>query len=97
MGTGRNFLAGLSGNRRRIAKLTLGDPFDKNTRLGPLASATQRDTVLNYIEQGKKEGATLVAGAATLPESPGSWPAIASSSSAASATLRAIGPTWSSV
>ena len=32
------------------------------TRLGPLASAHQRDTVLGYIEQGKKEGATLVAG-----------------------------------
>jgi acyl-CoA reductase-like NAD-dependent aldehyde dehydrogenase len=46
----------------QLARLTLGDPFDKNTRLGPLASANQRDTVVNYIEQGKKEGATLVAG-----------------------------------
>jgi len=46
----------------QLAKLTLGDPFDKNTRLGPLASASQRDTVLAYIEQGRKEGATLVAG-----------------------------------
>ena len=32
------------------------------TRLGPLASATQRETVLGYIEKGKKEGAELVAG-----------------------------------
>ena len=46
----------------QLAKLTLGDPFDKNTRLGPLASAGQRDSVLGFIEQGKKEGATLVAG-----------------------------------
>ena len=48
--------------KAQLAKLTLGDPFDKNTRLGPLASATQRDTVLDYIEKGKKEGATVVAG-----------------------------------
>ena len=48
--------------KAQLAKLTLGDPFDKNTRLGPLASAAQRDTVLDYIETGKKEGATVVAG-----------------------------------
>jgi aldehyde dehydrogenase (NAD+) len=48
--------------KAQLAKLTLGDPFDKNTRLGPLASAAQRDTVLDYIERGKQEGATLVAG-----------------------------------
>jgi aldehyde dehydrogenase (NAD+) len=46
----------------QLARLTLGDPFDKNTRLGPLASAGQRDSVLGFIEKGKKEGATLVAG-----------------------------------
>ena len=57
--------------KAQLAKLTLGDPFDKNTRLGPLASAGQRDTVLGFIEQGKKEGATLVAGGgkpANLPK-----------------------------
>src|SRR5918995_2133273 len=48
--------------KAQLAKLTLGDPFDKNTRLGPLASAAQRDSVLGFIEQGKQEGATLVAG-----------------------------------
>ena len=48
--------------KAQLAKLTLGDPFDKNTRLGPLASASQRDTVLEYIEAGKKEGATVAAG-----------------------------------
>lgn len=46
----------------QLAKLTLGDPFDPKTRLGPLASANQRDTVMRYIEKGKKEGAELVAG-----------------------------------
>ncbi len=48
--------------KAQLAKLTLGDPFEATTRLGPLASANQRETVLGYIEQGKQEGATLVAG-----------------------------------
>ncbi len=48
--------------RGQLARLTLGDPFDAQTRLGPLASAGQRETVLGYIEKGKQEGATLVAG-----------------------------------
>jgi aldehyde dehydrogenase (NAD+) len=46
----------------QLAKLTLGDPFDPKTKLGPLASAAQRDTVIRYLDQGKKEGAELVAG-----------------------------------
>jgi aldehyde dehydrogenase (NAD+) len=48
--------------KAQLAKLTVGDPFDAKTKLGPLASAGQRDTVLGYIETGKKEGAQLVAG-----------------------------------
>jgi aldehyde dehydrogenase (NAD+) len=43
-------------------KLTPGDPLDKNTRLGALVSRKQRETVLAYVEKGKAEGATLVAG-----------------------------------
>jgi aldehyde dehydrogenase (NAD+) len=55
----------------QLAKLTLGDPFDPKTRLGPLASAQARDRVLGYIERGKAEGAALVAGGgrpAALPK-----------------------------
>jgi acyl-CoA reductase-like NAD-dependent aldehyde dehydrogenase len=48
--------------KAQLAKLTLGDPFDPATRLGPLASAAQRETVLGYIEKGRQEGATLAAG-----------------------------------
>ncbi|MGH7676684.1 MAG: aldehyde dehydrogenase family protein, partial [Gemmatimonadales bacterium] len=43
-------------------KLTVGDPLDKNTRLGALVSKRQQETVLGYIEQGVSEGARLVAG-----------------------------------
>jgi aldehyde dehydrogenase (NAD+) len=46
----------------QLARLTLGDPFDAKTRLGPLVSSAQRDTVLGYIEKGKSEGAAVVAG-----------------------------------
>lgn len=46
----------------------LGDPMDENTRLGPLASADQRDKVRDYIKLGIEEGATLVAGGAEAPE-----------------------------
>jgi aldehyde dehydrogenase (NAD+) len=43
-------------------KLTVGDPLDKNTRLGALVSKKQQDTVLGYIKRGVDEGAVLVAG-----------------------------------
>jgi aldehyde dehydrogenase (NAD+) len=46
----------------RTKKLTPGDPFDKNTRLGAVVSRKQQDTVLSYVEAGRKDGATLVAG-----------------------------------
>jgi aldehyde dehydrogenase (NAD+) len=48
--------------KAQLAKLTVGDPFDPKTRLGPLVSAAQRDSVLGYIDRGKTEGAELVAG-----------------------------------
>jgi aldehyde dehydrogenase (NAD+) len=46
----------------QLAKLTLGDPFAPTTRLGPLVSAAQRDSVIGYIAKGMAEGARVVAG-----------------------------------
>jgi len=43
-------------------KITVGDPLDKNTRLGAVVSKKQQETVLGYIKKGVDEGATLVAG-----------------------------------
>jgi aldehyde dehydrogenase (NAD+) len=43
-------------------KLTVGDPLDKNTRLGAVVSKKQQETVLGYIKRGVDEGAALVAG-----------------------------------
>lgn len=45
----------------RSKKLEPGDPLDKNTRMGAVVSKKQQETVLSYIESGKRE-ATLVAG-----------------------------------
>lgn len=40
----------------------LGDPFDSTTNQGPQVSKEQMDTVLSYIESGKREGAKLHCG-----------------------------------
>jgi acyl-CoA reductase-like NAD-dependent aldehyde dehydrogenase len=45
-----------------------GDPFDGDTRLGPLVSAAQRDRVRSYIDKGVGEGALLLTGGADAPE-----------------------------
>ncbi|WP_087720611.1 aldehyde dehydrogenase family protein [Salinicola salarius] len=54
--------------REAVAKMTPGNPLDENTRLGPLASAVQRERVLDYIRLGIEEGATLVCGGTEAPE-----------------------------
>jgi acyl-CoA reductase-like NAD-dependent aldehyde dehydrogenase len=46
----------------RTKKMVPGDPMDPKTRFGAVSSRRQMDTVLRYIDSGKKEGATLVAG-----------------------------------
>ena len=45
-----------------MASLKLGDPFDANTRLGPLISSAQRERVEGYIAKGRTEGARLITG-----------------------------------
>lgn len=42
--------------------VNVGDPFDDDTDMGPLATAQQRDRVEDYIAKGRDEGATLVTG-----------------------------------
>jgi aldehyde dehydrogenase (NAD+) len=46
----------------RAKKLTPGDPFAQNTRLGAVVSKRQQETVLSYIQAGRLDGARLVAG-----------------------------------
>ena len=46
----------------RTQRLQPGDPMDPRTRLGALVSKKQRETVLTYVQEGKREGARLVHG-----------------------------------
>jgi acyl-CoA reductase-like NAD-dependent aldehyde dehydrogenase len=54
--------------KEAVARFTLGDPREETTRLGPLASAAQRERVQNYIRKGLAEGAELIAGGDAVPE-----------------------------
>jgi len=46
----------------RASKMRPADPLDPKTRMGAIVSQQQMQTVLGYIEAGKKDGAKLVAG-----------------------------------
>ncbi|MEV4128084.1 aldehyde dehydrogenase family protein [Nocardia sp. NPDC049707] len=50
-----------------VAALTVGDPWEQETRVGPLVSQAQRDRVRGFIERGLAQGARLVTGG---PEAP---------------------------
>ena len=49
----------------RAKKLVPGDPMDKASRIGAVVSKQQQQAVMGYIEKGRAEGATLVAGGRT--------------------------------
>jgi betaine-aldehyde dehydrogenase len=46
----------------RAGAITLGDPLDRATKMGPLVTAQHRERVAGFIEAGRKEGARLVLG-----------------------------------
>jgi aldehyde dehydrogenase (NAD(P)+) len=50
-----------------VGAIKVGDPFRDDTFQGPQNSKQQFDRVLNYIETGKAEGATVVAGGTAVP------------------------------
>jgi aldehyde dehydrogenase (NAD+) len=54
--------------RVAAAEYVVGDPADEGTRIGPLASETQRRRVDGYIRQAITDGATLVVGGPGRPE-----------------------------
>src|SRR6185369_7557772 len=57
----------------RTKRLVPGDPLHPNTRLGALVSRTQRETVLRYVEEGRREGARVVAGGAAADVGGKGW------------------------
>ena len=51
-----------------LVGLTVGDPSDPATRIGPLVAQRQQAMVRDYIEKGQQEGARLVTGGTALPD-----------------------------
>lgn len=52
-----------------VAALRVGDPLDRETQVGPLVSAAQRERVLAYVELGRAEARLTTGGG--RPERPG--------------------------
>lgn len=54
----------------RARRISVGDPLDEATIVGPMISTTHLAKVRSYIELGPKEGATLVCGGLDAPDLP---------------------------
>ncbi len=53
---------------QRMSSLRVGDPMDKNTDVGAINSASQRDRIQGFVQIARKEGAeVLESGCGTLP------------------------------
>ncbi len=54
----------------RARRITVGDPMDDQTTIGPMISPAHLAKVRSYIELGPKEGATLLCGGLEAPDLP---------------------------
>ncbi|MBS7664332.1 betaine-aldehyde dehydrogenase [Pseudomonas lalucatii] len=52
----------------RVQRIRLGNPEDADTNFGPLVSFAHMESVLEYIESGRKEGARLLCGGQRVTE-----------------------------
>ncbi|MVU80715.1 aldehyde dehydrogenase family protein [Nocardia sp. ET3-3] len=55
------------------ANLPIGDPLDRSTVIGPLATRRQRDTVESYIAKGVAEGGRITTGGGRPAGLPHGW------------------------
>jgi 5-carboxymethyl-2-hydroxymuconic-semialdehyde dehydrogenase len=55
-------------------RISVGDPLDEKTIVGPMISPQHLAKVRSYIELGPKEGATLLCGGVDAPDLPARWP-----------------------
>ncbi|KAJ5581474.1 aldehyde dehydrogenase [Penicillium sp. DV-2018c] len=53
--------------KQAVDTIKVGDPFRDDTSQGPQISKAQFDRVLNYIDIGNADGATVVAGGTAIP------------------------------
>jgi 4-(gamma-glutamylamino)butanal dehydrogenase len=56
-----------------LAAWPVGDPLDPATRIGALISRGHMETVLGYVETGRREGARLVSGGERILEETGGY------------------------
>jgi 5-carboxymethyl-2-hydroxymuconic-semialdehyde dehydrogenase len=59
----------------RARRITVGDPLDANTVIGPMISTAHLAKVRSYIELGPKEGATMLCGGIDRPSHAAELPA----------------------
>ncbi len=52
---------------QRAARLTVGDPLDDSTIIGPMISPEHLAKVRHYIDLGQREGATMLTGGSAAP------------------------------
>lgn len=52
----------------RAKSIRMGDPADRATALGPVISEKQMKSILDYVDIGRKEGATLTTGGERIGE-----------------------------
>jgi succinate-semialdehyde dehydrogenase/glutarate-semialdehyde dehydrogenase len=55
-----------------MAAATMGDPFDANTVIGPMARVDLRDALHDQVQRSVAAGATLALGG-EVPDGPGAW------------------------
>ncbi|MFN7135785.1 MAG: aldehyde dehydrogenase family protein, partial [Myxococcales bacterium] len=48
--------------KAKVARVKLGDPLERDTKMGPLVTEEHREKVLSYVEVGKREGRLLCGG-----------------------------------
>ncbi|MET0246456.1 MAG: aldehyde dehydrogenase [Sphingomonas sp.] len=56
-----------------MSHITVGDPFDAATQMGPIVTSNQLGRVMNYIEQGRAAGARIATGGNRPAHLPKGW------------------------
>jgi len=56
-----------------VAEMTVGDPMDPSTVVGPVVAERQRERILGYLDSGREEGATVAIGGGRPDGFPKGW------------------------
>lgn len=54
--------------KKRFERIKVGMPWEKDTQMGAIINETQMNKILEYVDIGKKEGATLATGGKRLTD-----------------------------